>query len=404
MITSNNFFKNTINPFIRNSYGNKLKIYKEDNSLNDRKTPRIEKYKTNIFEKKNLLKKQRIFSTRNQTIYTKLNKNVKSATIKSSLLNKDSFHSMKLKQDKMSNTGITFYRNNTKNLKRNCSAYYIKGDLSLGQKYISDFLLKSKEIKNNTSKISEIDKKISKLEKTLNLYYLRKNNSFKIAGAFSSFPQTKRFIRQKMDEYGLNNCENNENEKIKNDLVIKSTLPDYLKNEFNINDTNILSPFCIKSRDDYLIKKFNKYFNDSNNLKSDKKLNNKLNIIYAENEDAYNIKLSLINKKLNKQGKINKYHIGMSPSEKLLRDIEKKVTLMKNIVDYAYPNTTLMRMRVPENKKYFKKYKYKYEFKKFEIQKDNLNEIQSKIYKIPNGDSKTKNHSYKKFFRTVLYK
>ena len=408
MITSNNIFKNTITPFIRNTLRNNFKLYYEYHSLNDKKTPRLEKSKAILFQKKNLLEgKPRIFSTRNQKILMKLNKNIKSAKIKPSVLNKDIFHPIKLKQDKMSNTGISFYRKNCNNLKRNCSSYYIKGDLSLGQKYISDFLINSEEKKKKGSKISEIDKKISKLGRKLNLYFLGKNNSFQMNRSFSSFPQTKRDIRKKMNEYEINKSKNNENENIKNDSGEKTSLPDYLKNEFNIKGTNILSPFCIKARDDYILKKFSQYFDERYNLKSDNKyINNKLNIIYAENEDAYNMKLSLLNKKLNEQGKIDKYHIGFSPSEQLLRDMEKKVTWMKKVVEYAYPNTTLMRMRVPENKKFFKKYKYKYEFKKFEIEKDKLNEIQSNFYKLPNNsDLRAKNKSHrKKFSHVILYK
>ena len=409
MITLNNIFKNTITPFVRSTCRNNFKLYNEYHSLNDKKTPRLEKNKSILFQKKNLLEREpRIFSTRNQKIATKLYKNIKSATIKPSVLNKDIFHPIKLKQDKMSNTGISFYNKNCKNLKRIFSAYYIKGDLSLGQKYISDFLIKSEKKKKKSSKISDIDKKISKLGKKLNLYFLGKNNSFQINRSFSSFPQTKRAIIKKVDEYELNKIKNIENENSKNDSLEKIALPDYLKNEFNIKGTNILSPFCIKARDSYILKKFSKYFDARNSLKSDNKyINNKLNIIYAENEDAYNMKLTLLNKKLNEQGKIDKYQIGFSPSERLLRDMEKKVSLMKKVVEYAYPNTTLMRMRVPENKKYFKKYKYKYEFKKFEIKKDKLNEVQSKLYKLPNSNNDLKNKYYshrKQFSHSILYK
>ena len=408
MITSNNTFKNTITPYLRNTLRKNYKLYNEYHSLNDKKTPRIEKSKTILFQKKNLLEgKPRIFSTRNQKILMKLNKNIKSAKIKPTVLNKDIFHPIKLKQDKMSNTGICFYRKNSKNLKRNCSSYYIKGDISLGQKYISDFLIKSEEKRKNGSKISEIEKKISKLGRKLNLYFLGKNNSFQMDRSFSSFPQTKRIIRKKMNEYELNKSKNKENENNKNDSGEKTDLPDYLKNEFNIKGTNILSPFCIKARDGYILKKFSQYFDERYNLKSDNKyINNKLNIIYAENEDAYNMKLSLLNKKLNEQGKIDKYHIGFSPSEQLLRDMEKKVTWMKKVVEYAYPNTTLMRMRVPENKKFFKKYKYKYQFKKFEINKDKLDEIQSKFYKFPNNsDLRDKNKFHRrKCSHVILYK
>ena len=402
LISSNHFFKNTITPFIRRTYKNSYISNNEDYSINDTKLSRNEKNKTFFFQKKNLLyKRARLFSTRNPQIISKLNKNIKSATIKSPGLKENIFYPIKLKQDKMSNTGISFYRNNIKKLKRNYSAYYIKSDLPLGQNYISDFLVKSKELKIKSCNISEIEQKIRKLGKTLNLFIFKKQNLSELNRTFSGFPY-KRFINQQIKQikYNNNSTHDDEGKKNKNETI---KLPDFLKNEFNIKGTKILSPFCLKARDNFILKKFTQYFDDKNNLKSDTKyINNKLNIIYAEDEDAYNMKLALLNKKLNMQGKIDKYQIGFSPSEKLLRDMEKKVTFMKNIVEYAYPNTALMRMRIPESKKYFMKYKYKYDFKNKDVNNEKLNEVQRKIYKLPNKASKNNFRRNKK--HSILYK
>ena len=402
LISSNHFFKNTITPFIRRTYKNSYISNNEDYSINDTKLSRNEKNKTFFFQKKNLLyKRARLFSTRNPQIISKLNKNIKSATIKSPGLKENIFYPIKLKQDKMSNTGISFYRNNIKKLKRNYSAYYIKCDLPLGQNYISDFLVKSKELKIKSCNISEIEQKIRKLGKTLNLLIFKKQNLSELNRTFSGFPY-KRFINQQIKQikYNNNSTHDDEGKKNKNETI---KLPDFLKNEFNIKGTKILSPFCLKARDNFILKKFTQYFDDKNNLKSDTKyINNKLNIIYAEDEDAYNMKLALLNKKLNMQGKIDKYQIGFSPSEKLLRDMEKKVTFMKNIVEYAYPNTALMRMRIPESKKYFMKYKYKYDFKNKDVNNEKLNEVQRKIYKLPNKAAKNNFRRNKK--HSILYK
>ena len=104
---------------------------------------------------------------------------------------------------------------------------------------------------------------------------------------------------------------------------------------------------------------------------------------------------------------MDKYQIGFSPTEKLLRDMEKKVTFMKNIVEYAYPNTTLMKMRIPENKKYGKKFRYKNNFNNNEINNEinnaKLNEIHSQIYKFPNKNIKP-NYYRKKYSNIILYK
>ena len=394
LLSPNNIFKNTMTPFMRNK---KIKLQDEEHSINDKLSTRNINNKTIEFQKNDiLLKKPRLFSTTNAKILSKLNKNIKSATIKCSNLKNKLFHPIKLKKDKMSNTGISFYRNNRKILTRNYSAYYIKSDLQLDKKYVSELLMNNNNLKNSRSKISEIEQKINKLGKTLNFFPFKKNNSLYLNHSFSCIPY-KRIINKNIN----NNNSNNKEEEIKNKNGI---LPDYLKNEFNIKGTKILSPFCIKARDNFILKKLTYYFSDKYNLKSDKKyINNKLNIIYAENEEAYNMKLALLNKKLNSKGKIDKYQIGFSPTEKLLRDMEKKVTFMKNIVEYAYPNTTLMKMRIPENKKYHMKYRYKYNFKNEELNNEKLNEIHSQIYKFPNKTIKN-SYSRKKYSNIILYK
>ena len=76
---------------------------------------------------------------------------------------------------------------------------------------------------------------------------------------------------------------------------------------------------------------------------------------------------------------------------------------MKNIIEYAYPNTALMRMRIPESKKYYTNYKYKYDYKNEELNNEKLNEVQSQIYNFPNKTFKT-NYSRKKFYNIFLYK
>ena len=288
LLSTNNIFKNTMTPFMRNK---KIKFPDEDHSINDKLSSRNINNKTIEFQKNDFrLKKPRIFSTKNADILSKL-KNIKSATIKFSNINNNLFPN-KLKKDKMSNTGISFYRNNKKQLTRNYSAYYIKSDLQLDKKYVSDFLVNNNNIKKSRTKIADIEQKINKLGKTLNVFPFKKNNnnSLYLNHSFSCIPY-KRIMNKNLN----NNKSNNKEEEIKNKNL---NLPDYLKNEFNIKGTKILSPFCIKARDIFILKKLTYYFNDTNNLKTDKKyINNKLNIIYAENEEAYNMKLSLLNKK-----------------------------------------------------------------------------------------------------------
>ena len=378
MINSNKFFKKTYSPFIKNKY----KII-EDHSINDNKSSKINMYKTNYFTiaKNNLIIiSPRINSSKNSILTKIKNKKLKSAIINPSNSARIISSSNKIKH-KLVNTPINF-RNSNKSLKRSCSAYYIKSDLPLKKQYITDLLFNDGQNREHYSKITEIEQKINKLEKTLNIFSTTNSNSLRLSRCFSSAPNGRQTKPKSSIIFNYTKHSDNyrNKEENKNREII---LPDYLQESFKIKKTNILSPFCIKARDNYLLLKFFKYFDEKNNLKSDKKyINNKLNIIYAENEEVYNKKLIQLNKLLNKKGKKDKYHIGLSPCEEQLRNMEKKVSFMKNIIEYAYPNTVMIQMRIPESKKYFMKYNYKYDCKKNELN-DDLPQKFVHIYKLP---------------------
>ena len=65
-----------------------------------------------------------------------------------------------------------------------------------------------------------------------------------------------------------------------------------------------------------------------------------------------------------------RYKYLFSPSEKQLRDLEKRVTFMKDIVEFGFPNTTMMKLR--KNKQY--KNKSKINYKKFESMNDKVSD------------------------------
>ena len=402
MINPNNFFKNTNIPI--NVQTNIKKQSKKD-----------DKIKGNLFSSQNLIlfnkkpidkRSQRLLSTRNPTISNKFTKDINSVLAKTPRTNNNIYNSAVIKKDKMSNTSISYRRFNNNQLKRNYSSYYIKGDLPLEKRYISDFLVKNNEIRFFSSKISEMDKKIRKLGKSLKIFDL-KSKSLKLNKSFTNFFYNKKnnhIIDSKksmklFEPISNFEEEKNELEKEKEEFIY----PDFLKDEFKIKGTNIISPFCLKARDSFTLQKFIRDFNNKSSLKSDRKIiNNKLNIFYAHDEEAYNLKLSLLNKKLNEQGKLDKYKIGFSPSERLLRDIEKKVSFMKKIIEYAYPNTTLMRLRMPESKRYFMKYKYKYDFKKCPSNNEAYDEVHNDIYNYPSKGSRNNSCNIKK--KRTIYK
>jgi len=332
------------------------------------------KYKDFFYEKKKLLmnktQSERFFSSRKEKYSINNQKlNIKSAIYKIPINSQRSIYSSIMskttKSHKITNTNSysfflqKYYKNRSK---RNYSAYYINSNLSLRKSYISDLLIPNEEnIQNKTQKISDIEKKISLLEKKLNLKSAKNNKSN------SFFNSSKKEItkREKEEE---------KNEKEKN-------LPDYLREEFKIKGTNILSPFCMKSRDKFIMEKFWKFLNKNNTLKTDKKslVDNKLNIVYAENEEMYQKKLRKINNDLVIQGKRERYKYYLSPSERQLRDMEKKVTFMKDIVEVAFPNTAMIKIR--DNRQYFKKNKTNY--KKFESMYDKgIEDYKNNFYEI----------------------
>ena len=133
---------------------------------------------------------------------------------------------------------------------------------------------------------------------------------------------------------------------------IPTNLPIFLRDKYNIKGTTVLSPFCIEARDEFLFKKI---FYENERKKHPNKINvidNKLNIFYAENALQYDKNLIKFNEKLRKKGKRVIHEVGPTHTEIKLNNIKKKMNFMKKIVDYAYPNMVLARVR--ESEKFYK--------------------------------------------------
>jgi hypothetical protein len=137
-----------------------------------------------------------------------------------------------------------------------------------------------------------------------------------------------------------NNDENKKNKKIKD-----KNLPIFLREKYNIKGTNIISPFCQKARDEFLYKRI--FYNYLKKPVDTKKIgvNNKLNILYAENEEKFRKKIQIINKRIREEGKKEKNAQCPNSVEEKLTNIKHKIKFMKKIVDYAYPETVLTRVR-----------------------------------------------------------
>ena len=292
---------------------------------------------------------QKIYSSRNRIkIHYRPNK-MQSFLFKNPRSTNTNFHSINIKNK------------TPKNLlyKRNCSAYYINMNSSIKDKYISDLLLsKDENINNKTQKLSDIEKKIGKMELKLNLKNIKnmaKNNL-------------------------LINTSRKKNKKEK-----ERNLPDYLKEKYNIKGTNILSPFCLKAKYHFVMEKFRSFLDKTKLLKTDKKdlVDNRLNIVYAENENIYKNKVKKMNMNLILKGKREKHKLLCPPSDRQIRDIAKEVTLMKKVINFAYPNTTLIKIKdykeyFKKNKTFYKKFESLNNIKNFEDSKNDIYELRFK--------------------------
>ena len=192
-----------------------------------------------------------------------------------------------------------------------------------------------------------------------------KNGFFNGVNLVMSYSPPKKQKKPNLEITNNNSDNKNENDKViynqtQPDILyndgynfIPTNLPLFLRDKYNIKGTKVLSPFCIEARDEFLFKKI---FNDGERKKLPNKytiIDNKLNIFYADNHIQYNKNLMKHNAKLKKKGRKILHEVGPSSTEVKLNSIKSKMNFMKKIVDYAYPNMVLARVR--ESEKVYKK-------------------------------------------------
>ncbi len=121
------------------------------------------------------------------------------------------------------------------------------------------------------------------------------------------------------------------------------------KNSF-IPFTKIKSPFSNEGREINLYKKIFYFFREKKKkyARDIKIIQNKLNIDYAESEEAYEQKLNKHNLELVKKGEKIKHFSGPTFSEVQLKELQKKVKFMKSVVDYSYPDMVLFKVKQTE--------------------------------------------------------
>ena len=134
---------------------------------------------------------------------------------------------------------------------------------------------------------------------------------------------------------------------IPNHKYIKPPLGSIERKNSLIPNTKIKSPFSNEGREINLYKKIFYFFREKKKkyVRDIKIIQNKLNIDYAESEEAYEQKLNKHNLELVEK---IKHLSGPTFSEVQLKELQKKVKFMKSVVDYSYPDMVLFKVKQSE--------------------------------------------------------
>ena len=187
-----------------------------------------------------------------------------------------------------------------KNYKR-YNNYYIASNL-LKHKYITD-LISNRKLKQP---MRQTDEKINSMIRYLNIYKNLKTD--KINKMSHSMTQRFNFDTSSY-KTKLINQETSETNKTK--LTNKKI------------GANLLLPSQKLSKDMYLYKKIFYYCDKKKKIKTEKILDNKLNIIYSENENQYQKNLKKLNQIYKTLGKKKIYNIEPSQSENKVKNLQK---------------------------------------------------------------------------------
>ena len=266
------------------------------------------------------------------------------------------------------------------NLKpKNFSAYYYSGSLPIKNKYIMDIIPQNKSLTSYYFKKNNINntyKKIDNLAKTLNLFHrekilYRSNLSYKkslrqsLSGKIYKLYK-KDFINNKLDKkFTQSSNESHLHEKkysglAKTDTIITKETDIKNKKEKNISINDLKTKNFLKENkknnktlkyndSEYLYKKIFSYNKEKKKAKGLNFIDNKLNLLYCENDEQYFQKMKKINNYFFKKGKPIKHSVISQDAKIKTLELINKINFMKKVVDYIYPKMVLD--RVKEEKK-----------------------------------------------------
>ena len=172
---------------------------------------------------------------------------------------------------------------------------------------------------------SNIQKQINILLTNINYNQnnLRKNGSL---ASLKKLPKIKSLPN--LDKSENTSCDSPLNIRLKNININK--YPSISQSNNNIYNNN-------KSKDiDYIYKSI---FTNSTLFKEKPHyIDNKLNIVYCQNESQYKIIMEKRNKLMENKGTVLKFEEDSEKIKERVDDIKEKIKFMKNIMDYSYPS------------------------------------------------------------------
>ena len=132
---------------------------------------------------------------------------------------------------------------------------------------------------------------------------------------------------------------------------IKNTLPFFSREMCNTQGNSTSSKISVNSKEEYLYKKI--FYNNKHKIKANNYLiDNKLNLIYAENEKQY---IDIITKSrinIKKRKKLKNLKL-LNSMNKEMKELNDKSRFIKKVIDYTFPEMVIGRIK--EEKKIAKK-------------------------------------------------
>lgn len=248
----------------------------------------------------------------NKSVSTSTNKLIQSITKEHNSATKKSLSSPKTTFLNI-NEFFTPYNYNKNNIN---NRYYYKNPQFFNRESIKsqiDFLLTN--VKNNPNYQTIKSESVSTLKKLPKIKILKNKKTN------SQLPSPRDVDEQIFPNISITPSNNNSNIKFMNN--------------------NISSD--VDQKDEYI---YNNIFSKSPLFKPKPRfLDNKLNLIYSENEKQYNLIMARRNKLMKEKGSILKFDKDSEKIKDRVNDIKSKIKFMKSVMDFSYPGLMISKIK-----------------------------------------------------------